>query len=300
MKILIISGSGFVGTNLADILSKNHDVTIVSKYQHKFSSEITGINYVYEDWKHFDYFQLFSVENYDKIFLLGWSDHPRSSNNKIYTSFTENVLTNMHIIDQIVHNTSADIYFLSSFGALPKINSSYSHQLISGYSAGKSSIETYLETFSHIYNRKTVSLRLSNPYGMHQDPNSSQGVVAIFVGNALKKKKINILNGSDLKKDYIYIEDAIKKIVNFLGEPNKTNYFVKEVVSGCKFSVLEIASHINIHLPILDLLPAKLIGEVDEITDKIKDDLNNPEKSDNKIFSKNLVATIDWIQNTNF
>tara|TARA_X000000950_G_scaffold289244_1_gene411208 strand:- start:7837 stop:8730 length:894 start_codon:yes stop_codon:yes gene_type:complete len=296
MKVLIISGTGFIGSNLSECLSREHDVTIISKYKHKFRKEIQNVSYIYKDWRIFNFEIFFSNNQYDKIILLGWSDHPRSSNKKIFESFNTNVIANIKIIDKIFHYSKADIYFLSSFGALPQINSSYRNQLISGYSAGKLTIETYLETYSEIFERNTLSIRLSNPFGKYQDPYGSQGVIAVFIGNAIGKKQINIFQNEDFKKDYINITTASEIITNIIAEP-QTNFFeIKEVRSGKVLSVLNIASHINFHIPIIDIVPEKFKELINQETKKLKVILEKNEDSDEKNFSNQVLSTINWIK----
>lgn len=296
MKVLIISGTGFIGSNLSECLSREYDVTIISKYKHKFREEIQNVSYIYKDWRIFNFEIFFSNNQYDKIILLGWSDHPRSSNKKIFESFNTNVIANIKIIDKIFHYSKADIYFLSSFGALPQINSSYKNQLISGYSAGKLTIETYLETYSEIFERNTLSIRLSNPFGKYQDPYGSQGVIAVFIGNAIGKKQINIFQNEDFKKDYINITTASEIITNIIAEP-QTNFFeIKEVRSGKVLSVLNIASHINFHIPIIDIVPEKFKELINQETKKLKAILEKNEDSDEKNFSNEVLSTINWIK----
>ena len=67
MSVLIISGTGFIGSNLCELLSKKNDLTIISKYKHKFCDEIRNVRYIYEDWRNFDFENLFSKNHYDKF-----------------------------------------------------------------------------------------------------------------------------------------------------------------------------------------------------------------------------------------
>ena len=296
MSILIISGTGFIGSNLCESLSKDNEITIISKYQHKFCDEIKNVSYIYEDWRSFD-FEIFFINNhFDKIILLGWSDHPRSSNKEIFQSFNTNVKTTIKIINEIFHFSKAEIYFLSSFGALPKIDSIYKNQLITGYSAGKLTIETYLETYSNIFERKTLSIRLSNPFGKYQDPHGSQGVIAVFIGNAISKKKISIFQNEDFKKDYINIRKASETISKILTEPHNNLFEIKEVRSGKVLSVLDIATHVNFHISIIDLVPNNLKELINEGTKKLKVVLKKNEDLDEKNFSNEILSTINWIK----
>ena len=65
--------------------------------------------YIYEDWRNFD-FENFLVKSFDKIILLGWSDHPRSSNKEIFQSLIQ-MLQRIKIIDKIFNYSKAEIYF---------------------------------------------------------------------------------------------------------------------------------------------------------------------------------------------
>ena len=299
MNILIISGTGFIGSNLCESLSKDNDITIISKYQHKFCDEIRNVRYIYEDWRNFDFEIFFSNNHFDKIILLGWSDHPRSSNKEIFQSFNTNVTATIKIIDDIFHYSKAEIYFLSSFGALPMIDSIYKNQLISGYSAGKLTVENYLETYSNIFERKTLSIRLSNPFGKYQDPHGSQGVIAVFIGNAISKKQINIFQNEDFKKDYINITIASEKISKIIAEPHSNFFEIKQVRSGKVLSVLDIATHINFHIPIIDLVPNNLKELINTGTKKLKVVLEANKDLDERNFSNEILSTINWIKRIN-
>ncbi len=299
MKVLIISGTGFLGTNLSESLSKVNDVTIISQHKHKFCDEIKNVRYIFEDWRNLDYKNLFSKNYYDKIILLGWSDHPRSSNKKIYESFNSNVVANIKIIDNLFHYSKASIFFLSSFGALSQIDSSYKNQLISGYSAGKLTIETYLETYSKIFERKSLSIRLSNPFGKYQDPCGSQGVIAVFIGNAINKKQIDIFETKDIKKDYIFIDKATEVISSIIAESQKNLFEIKEVKSGKFMSVLDIAAHINFHISIIDLVPINLQDSIIERTKKLNAIFEKNKDMDEISFSNEILSTINWIKKIN-
>ena len=100
-NVLIISGSGFIGSHLAHDLGCRSNVTVLSRYHHRFFSDIPHIDYVREDWSQADYKKLFFNKKFNKAIMLGWSDHPRSSNVNLLKSFVQNVSVNMSIIDTV-------------------------------------------------------------------------------------------------------------------------------------------------------------------------------------------------------
>jgi len=294
-NILLISGSGFLGTHLSIELSNKHNVTVLSKFSHKYIPELSNVSYIKDDWKTANYKSLCSQNKFDKVVLLGWSDHPRTSNEDLFKSFENNVVVNMKIIDNIIKYSKSDIYFSSSYGALPNLNGTYSEQEISGYAAGKMTIESYLNTYSRIHNRNICSLRISNPYGIYQDPTATQGVLSIFINMALKKKMIPIF-GKGLMKDYIHVQDASQKISNLIFN-NYEKFTISEVKSGFLLSVIDILSYINIHIYLLDLIPGEYREEVSHKSELIKSSMNTNENFNQKSFLNSILEIKNWIIN---
>ena len=60
-------------------------------------------------------------------------------------------------------------------------------------------------------------------------------MIAIFIGNAIKKKQIDIFESEGTKKDYIYINKVSEIISRIITEPQKNFFEVKEVKSGKVF-----------------------------------------------------------------
>ena len=299
MRILIVGGTGFVGTHLAEVLSLDHEVVMISRYPHKFRPEISGVTYIYEGWKEFSFPKFFESSCFDKVLMVGWSGHPRSSNNDLLKYFEDNVIPSLNIIDVVIKKTMADIYFLSSYGALPDLNGGFGTQAISGYAAGKLAVETHLETYSSIFGRRAKSFRLSNPYGIYQDPWGSQGVISIFIGKVLREQPISIFNGTDVAKDYIDVADASKLIIDTLVDCGPIDYSLVAVKSGHNFSVIDILAHINIHLPVLKFVPSAYVDIISECATNLTKCMDQPQNSHHKAFSASIPRMINWIKETN-
>jgi UDP-glucose 4-epimerase len=64
----------------------------------------------------------------------------------------------------------------------------------------------------HLYHRlfglNWVALRLSNPYGIRQDPISVQGVIAVFAARMLQQKPVVIWGIGDTTRDFINVRDV--------------------------------------------------------------------------------------------
>ena len=156
-------------------------------------------------------------------------------------------------------------------------------------------IENYLNTYSKIYSRKVVSLRISNPYGLYQDPKGTQGFIPIAIYTALKRQKIPMFDGCELKKDYIHIGDVTKKIKFELSKTGPSDFSIREIRSGFLASAIDIVAYINIHVPLLDLIPAQYRHEVDRLSNLIVDSINREDNSQVSMFSEKILEIRDWI-----
>ncbi|MCE2821509.1 MAG: NAD-dependent epimerase/dehydratase family protein [Saprospiraceae bacterium] len=60
------------------------------------------------------------------------------------------------------------------------------------YGITKLSAEKYIQMFEHLYGITGIILRVSNPYGARQRPESGQGAISTFIHRALKNKELEI------------------------------------------------------------------------------------------------------------
>lgn len=294
MNVVLIGGAGFLGTRFCELHGGRHDLTVISKYHNKFVPELSGIKYHYEDWRYFNYEELIKNCNFDKVILFGWSGHPRVSNENIFLHFSNNVQPVLSVVDAFISKTDADIYFISSYGALPEINDSFSRQKISGYAASKLSVEAHLEAYSKIHNRNAQVFRVSNPFGRHQDFEGTQGVISIFIAKALRSEKIDLYDDLTTSKDYIYVDDAVDVIAEKVFSFECSPQFLVPVISNEMFSLLDIISHINTYIPIIQCISDKYHGHVEESTRLIRARLAVSPKHKN--FNHRIGELIKWVR----
>ena len=68
-------------------------------------------------------------------------------------------------------------------------------------------------------------IRLANPYGPYQRPNGILGAVTTFTYKALKGEEITVYGDGSVIRDFIYIDDAVKGILNIVNGENKHHTF---------------------------------------------------------------------------
>ena len=89
------------------------------------------------------------------------------------------------------------------------------------YSLNKINVEYLLHLLSEKYNKRYVSLRITNPYGLKQITHSNNGVISRVIKSLFNKDKFLIYSNPSLKKNYIYIDDLLILIFNII----KSNHF---------------------------------------------------------------------------
>ena len=126
----------------------------------------------------------------------------------------KNTISTLHLISYGIENQVERLVYASSmsvYGDVPNkpITENFECSPLSCYGIGKKASENYL----NVYQNKLpfVSLRMFNVYGPGQDlSNLRQGMVSIYVAQALVKGKIEVKGSTDRFRDFIYIDDVIE------------------------------------------------------------------------------------------
>ena len=125
----------------------------------------------------------------------------------------KNVITTLNLINFSIKNKVKKFIYASSmsvYGNVPDrpINEHHHKLPLSCYGVGKLAAEGYLEVFKK--NLPYISLRMFNVYGPGQDlSNIRQGMVSIFVSQAIRDGKIIVKGSSERYRDFIYIDDVV-------------------------------------------------------------------------------------------
>lgn len=109
-------------------------------------------------------------------------------------------------VERLVYASSMSVY-----GKVPDkpIPETHPCEPLSCYGVGKLAAERYLKIFE---NRVPwTSLRMFNVYGPGQDlRNLRQGMVSIYLAQALQNRKIEVKGSLDRFRDFIFIEDVVE------------------------------------------------------------------------------------------
>lgn len=263
MNILILGASGFIGTNLTIKLCENmaNHITVIDKRMDYFSV-IKKFNFSNVDIKmsSLDKDMDFSVlEGQDVVYHLVSTNVPTNSNQHISQDIQANVLFSANLFEACVKYNVKKVVFISSGGTVYgkegscPLSEDTPTNPISSYGVQKITIEKLLYLYNYIYGLDYRIIRLANPYGPYQRPNGVLGAVTTFTYKALKGEEIQVYGDGSVVRDFIYIDDAVKGIINIVEGDNKHHTFnlgcgygtsIKEVLEtiekalGCKMNIV--------------------------------------------------------------
>lgn len=253
MNIVVIGAAGFIGTNLTIKLVENkHDnITLVDRDRDYF----VNINkFDFENVKivesSLDENMDFSIlEGQDIIYHLVSTVVPTTSNQHISKDIEANVVFSSKLFDACIKYNIKKVVFVSSGGTVygKEVSCPLTEEMatnpISSYGVQKITIEKLLYLYNYMYGLDYRIIRLANPYGPYQRPNGVLGVVTTFTYKALKGDKITVYGDGSVIRDYIYIDDAIKAILNIAN--GNSRHYVFNLGCGYGTSIKQVIEAIE-------------------------------------------------------
>ena len=216
-KILILGGTGYLGSNIAIRLSNVHDVTVTGKQPvNIFSKEdfvknrISFERHRLTDLKN----NLEFIKKFDQIIFAVPNLQPHISRPLLHSDFFKIVGPTKKIF-KFASSEGIKIIFLSSGGSVYGNNNRSMHSEISPskpvtkYGKIKLLLDDYLMHLNHEYGSTNVSLRISNPYGGTFNNRFKQGFINMLIHNIDTGKPIEIWGDGKQIRDFIFIEDLL-------------------------------------------------------------------------------------------
>ncbi len=241
MKILVIGGAGFIGSNTAEYyLDKGHEVIIFdnvsrrgTEWNIKWLKEKGGVKFIKGDIRNYEeVLSLFKNENnIDVVFHLAAQVAVTTSVANPREDFDINAVGTFNVLEAI-RKTKADpvIIFASTnkvYGGMTDIkieekNGRYTYADVpqgisesrildfhSPYGCSKGAADQYMIDYARIYGLKTVVFRQSCIYGYRQFGIEDQGWVAWFTIAAMLEKEITVYGDGRQVRDVLFIGDLI-------------------------------------------------------------------------------------------
>lgn len=254
MKLALLGGAGFIGTNLAVHLSKTDEVTVIDRDEQYFTtlrSLDLPISYMAAPFNLSADFDS-QVAGQDVVYHLASTVIPGNSNQDIGAEIESNVIVTCKLLDACVRQNVSKVVFISSGGAIygkkgtcPIKEDTVTYPITS-YGVQKLAIEKLLYLYRYQMGLDYRIIRLANPYGPYQRPNGKLGVVTTFVYKALTSGRLEVYGDGSIVRDFIYIEDAVKGIQKIVDGENDVRVFnlgsgkgnsVNQVINAIKSTI---------------------------------------------------------------
>jgi UDP-glucose 4-epimerase len=193
-----------------------------------------------------------AVAGQDIVIHMACTVIPKTSNDDPYFDVMSNVGGAIHLLDASVENRVRKFVFISSGGTVygvPEhvpIPETHPTNPECSYGITKLAIEKYLRLYCKIRGLPTCVLRLANPYGEYQRYHAVQGAIPVFCYKALKGEPIEIWGDGSVRRDFIYVGDAIEAIVRAAMKQEVVG--VMNVGGGSAHSINEVLSAIDAEL----------------------------------------------------
>tara|TARA_X000000950_G_C13801642_1_gene613781 strand:+ start:284 stop:1243 length:960 start_codon:yes stop_codon:yes gene_type:complete len=256
-KLLILGGSGFIGTNIIKYYS-NKKLQIYATY-HSSSPTIKNKNI---RWIKIDLLKEDSVKRLLKKNLFDYviqcaavTAGVKSMKNEPFKFISGNAVMNSLIIKWCVQYKVKHFIFLSCTVMYPNSNRYLSEnefdirQKIHPSYEGIAYTKTYIENICNFYSKRSTTkftaLRHSNIYGPFDKFNSDKGhFMASMISKILNKNDILEIWGSGTeKRDFLHIDDFLNGI-NLIILKQKKNFEIFNLSYGKSFPLKKIIEKI--------------------------------------------------------
>jgi len=214
-SILITGVAGFIGSKVADrFLREGYSVVGIDDLSSgRLENVPRGVNFIRGDLA-----RASDIDNLPPrcqliLHLAGQSSGEISFDDPV-ADLSKNVVSTLNLIKYGLTNDSERIIFASSMSVYGSVSNSpvpESHPCspLSCYGVGKLSAEGYLKVYGS--QLPYVCLRMFNVYGPGQDlTNLRQGMVSIYLAQALSDRHIKVKGSVQRFRDFIFIDDVVE------------------------------------------------------------------------------------------
>jgi UDP-glucose 4-epimerase len=274
VNVLVVGGSGFIGSHVASAFARlNYPVRSFSRTPPRYG-EVGGVEYIFGDALEVDDITP-QIADADVVIFAVSTDTPSSAQREPERDLITNAMAAFRVLDAASRHSVQHMVLMSSGGTVYGVPRSlpvpeeHPTNPISAFGISRLTVEKYFRMFCFQTKVPTSILRVGNAYGERQAPDSGQGVIAAFLAALLDDREIEIWGDGSVVRDYVYAGDVAHAFVQATLRPDHNDPDVP--------TVLNIASGTGTRL--LDLLHAcaEVVGKTPRISWLPKRSLDVPE-----------------------
>lgn len=264
MRILVLGGSGFLGSHVVDIFNASgHEVTVFDRHPERFRSQLSSVHFFQAEFGNRGELEIALSKGVDVVVHLISSTLPQSSNDDPIYDVQSNLVESIALFELCVKHSVRKVVYISSGGtvygvpeAIP-VTESHSTKPLCSYGITKRAIEDYLHLFHSLYGLQYDVLRVANPYGVRQDPLRKQGVISVFLYKYLNNEEITIWGDGSVVRDYVNVVDVARACLLSASSKNSGIYNVGSGVGLSLIDLLAVLENIVGSKPSIKWLPGR-------------------------------------------
>lgn len=256
MRILVTGVAGFIGSNLAQrLLIDGHEVIGVDDYSNGFEKNVpNGVKMIVSDLRNENISSLLP-KKVDVIMHLAGQASGENSFSDPVDDLSRNATTTLNLIRYGREASVSRLIFASSMSCYGDIDGERADENTlcrpkSCYAVAKLAAERYLHVFGD--DLPFTSFRLFNVYGPGQNlANLRQGMISIFLAQALQGGRVQVKGSLDRFRDFIWIDDVVEAFVLAGTSDNATGQTLN-LGTGQATTVNRVLENLKNHIPDLE------------------------------------------------
>lgn len=279
MKILIIGGAGFIGTNAADYHLNRGDKVVIfdnfSRYGTLINLQMIENKYkqnlsVIQGDIRIDRQKLVeAVSDVDRVYLVAAQVAVTTSVTNPREDFEINALGTFNVLEAIRESDNNPILLFTStnkvYGGLEHldveekdgryeykdlhsgVNEDMPLDFHSPYGCSKGTADQYVRDYSRIFGLKTIVFRQSCIYGINQFGIEDQGWIAHFTISNIYDRPLTIYGDGKQVRDTLYVTDLVEAFNAACEKIDVTNGQIYNIGGGPKntMSLLELIGYLE-------------------------------------------------------
>lgn len=267
-KSLVTGGAGFIGSHVAEELTKNgHDVTVLDDLSGGFTDNIVpGVKFIQGSINDVSLINsLFETEKFDYVFHLAAYAAEGLSHFIKRFNYNNNLIGSINLINASVNTGVKCFVFTSSiavYGAspeLPMTEETLPHPE-DPYGIAKLAVEHELRVCKEMFDLDYIVFRPHNVYGERQNIGDKyRNVVGIFMNQALQNLPMTIFGDGEQQRAFSYISDVAPIIACAVENPETYNQ-IFNVGAETPYTVNDLARTVALAMgvePQIKHLPAR-------------------------------------------
>jgi UDP-glucose 4-epimerase len=224
MRALITGGAGFIGSTLVDrLLAEDWSVDVADDLSSGNLGNLADARGVGDrrfsfhriDIRNAAITDLIASRKPDVVFHLAAQADVRVSVARPQFDAEVNLVGLLNVCEGARAARARKVVFASSggtiYGSPVEIPTPETHpqRPESPYGVAKKAGGDYLHYYKTIHGLDYAATAFSNVYGPRQDPHGEAGVVAIFAGMFLARKRPTIFGDGNQTRDFVYVDDVV-------------------------------------------------------------------------------------------